>query len=41
MEIFCCPMKAAEVKAKFENRVLKVIVPFKNQMEDAVKIRIE
>lgn len=40
-EVFCCPVKSGEAKAKFENGMLKVTVPFKDQMEDGIQIQIE
>jgi HSP20 family molecular chaperone IbpA len=38
---FCCPVKPDEAKAKYENGLLKIEVPFKDTMEDAIKIKIK
>jgi len=38
--VFSCPVKAKEAKAKFKNGLLKVMVPYKDKMEDAVEISI-
>ncbi|MGA9099250.1 MAG: Hsp20/alpha crystallin family protein [Methanotrichaceae archaeon] len=38
---FCCPVKPKEAKAKYENGLLRVEVPFKFKPEDAVKVPVE
>jgi HSP20 family molecular chaperone IbpA len=38
---FCCPVKPDEAKAKYENGLLKIEVPFKESMEDAVQLSVE
>lgn len=38
---FCCPVKASKDGATFENGILKVVITFKDRMEDPVQINID
>ena len=38
---FCCPVKPEAAIAKYENGLLKIEVPFKDLMEDSIKIKIQ
>ena len=40
-QAFCCPMNSNQVDAKYENGLLKIEVPFKDVMEDAVDVSIQ
>jgi HSP20 family protein len=37
----CCPVKAEEAKAKYENGLLKIEVPFTEVLEGAVNIAVQ
>ena len=37
---FCCPVKPELAKANYENGLLKIDVPFKDLMEDVVRIPV-
>jgi HSP20 family molecular chaperone IbpA len=37
---FCCPVKAKDAKADYENGLLKISVPFRDAMDDAISVTI-
>ncbi len=38
---FCCPVKPKEAKARYENGLLRIEVPFKFKPEESVKVPVE
>ncbi|NIS61432.1 MAG: Hsp20/alpha crystallin family protein [Proteobacteria bacterium] len=37
---FCCPVVPEKAKAKYEAGLLKIEIPFKDPMEDAIKVTV-
>jgi HSP20 family protein len=37
---FCCPVKASETSATYKHGILKVLIPFKERMEDPIRVKI-
>ncbi|MGA8180829.1 MAG: Hsp20/alpha crystallin family protein [Desulfobacterales bacterium] len=37
---FDCPVKASEARANFEYGVLKVVIPFKDRLEEGIPVKV-
>jgi HSP20 family molecular chaperone IbpA len=37
---FCCPVQPDKAEAKYENGLLKIEIPFKDPMEDAISVAV-
>ncbi len=38
---FCCPVKPEKAQAAYDNGILTIEVPFKDEMEDTIKIPVK
>ena len=38
---FCCPVRPGKAAAKYENGLLRIKIPFKDPMDDAINIEVK